>query len=162
MADSIARSTEALNRRVDQLYRQFLQRDADASKSALVSYLQGGGTVEAIIAGLVASQEYRLLFGSDGAFVQSLYTGLIGRTGSNAEVAAQVAMVQSNGRAAVASAFLSSAEYRGVQVRRFYARLLNRPTPPLPAEVDGWVNMALDLLRIEIQFAGSAEFQANG
>ena len=57
---------------------------------------------------------------------------------------------------------MSSAEYRGVQVRRFYARLLNRPTPPLPAEVDGWVNMALDLFRIEIQFAGSAEFQAKG
>ena len=48
----------------------------------------------------------------------------------------------------------------GVVVRRYYADLLHRGASA--AEVNGWVSMPLDLLSIEVQFAASGEFQANG
>ena len=42
-------------------------------------------------------------------------------------------------------------------VTGFYASLLNRRAP-VPLEVAAWVNSELDLLTIEVFFAGSAEY----
>jgi hypothetical protein len=162
VANGIARSSEALGRRVDLLYRQFLQRNADApGKNSIVNLLQSGGPIEPPIRGQLGSTEYRQLFGSDAAFVESLFTGLLRRNPSNAEVAAQVSAVQLGNRFLVADTFLHSPEYRGVEVRRFYAEKLNRLNPS-NAEVDSWVNSAFDLLQIEILISSSPEFQANG
>jgi hypothetical protein len=47
-------------------------------------------------------------------------------------------------------------------VKDDYAQLLHRTPPPSAAEVKGWVGSGLDLLTINILFAGSAEFQRNG
>ena len=124
------------------------------------AFSSGGATLENVTNLLVSSAEYRIQFGSDAAFVQSLYHKLLGRTGSPAEVAAWVGMLPAMGRAGVAAGFLASAEYRAGVVRRYYAELLHRGASS--AEVDGWVSMPLDLLSIQVQFAASGEFQANG
>jgi hypothetical protein len=163
VAGGIVRSAEALGYQVDQLYLQFLKREADpAGRAALVSFLQNGGTLEGGTQALVASAEYRLLYGSDAAFVQSLYHQLLGRTASNAEVGNWAAVLPALGRSGGASAILNSAEYRGLVVRRFYAQLLNRTLPPTQAEVNAGVNSGLDVLSLTVAFAASAEFQNNG
>src|SRR5439155_12527535 len=124
VANAIIRSGEALGFVVDDLFRQFLNRDAaPAERSAFVSIFQNGATLEQVTNLFVTSAEYRIQFGSDAAFVQSLYHKLLGRTGSPGEVAAWVNLLPSQGRAGVAASILGSAEYRGIVVRRYYADL---------------------------------------
>jgi hypothetical protein len=163
VASSLIRSAEALGVRVDGLYRRFLRREADAGgRSGFVSSLQNGATLEQAITVLVTSAEYGMRFGSDGAFVQSLYTTLLGRLGNNTEVAGWVGMLPGVTRAVVAASILSSTEYRELVVRSDYAQLLNRTTPPNATEVSGWVNTGLDQLSLEVAFAAGPEFQMNG
>jgi hypothetical protein len=47
-------------------------------------------------------------------------------------------------------------------VGRLYADLLNRPTAPPAGAVAAWAGSTLDLLGLEVAFAASDEFQANG
>jgi hypothetical protein len=44
----------------------------------------------------------------------------------------------------------------------FLPNLLRRVIAPRPAEITNWVNSSIDLLAIEIAFAGSGEFYSNG
>jgi hypothetical protein len=163
VAAAIVRSPEALGFVVDGLYHQFLNRDSDAGgRASLINYLQNGGTLEAASIGFLASPEYRLRFGSDGAFVQSLYVSLLGRVGGASEVAGWVSLLPSLGRAGVAGDILASAEHRGDVARAYYAQLLHRAKAPSDQEVNSWVGSNLDLLSIETQFAASGEFQSNG
>lgn len=103
-----------------------------------------------------------MLFGSDGAFVQSLYVNLLNRRGADAEIAGWLVALANVGRSGVAAGFVQSVECREIVVRRHYAQILNRPGVVPDAEVDGWVNSGLDFLSIAIAMAGSPEFQANG
>jgi hypothetical protein len=66
------------------------------------------------------------------------------------------------GRAGVANAFLSSQEYRTVEVIDDYTKLLDRAQPPSAAEVSGWVGAGFDLLTIDAHIAGSPEYQMDG
>jgi hypothetical protein len=161
VANGIVRSAEALGHQVDDLYRQFLGRDPDpAGRAGAVAALSGGGTLEQLIAGLVASPEYALRYASDAEFAQSLYYKLLGRTPSAAELAAAAGAVPGLGRAGLANLFLSSAEYRGREVRRLYGDLLHRAAAP--AEVSAAVGTGLDVLSITALIAGSDEYKANG
>jgi hypothetical protein len=163
VANLIVRSTEGLGNAVDGLFRRFLRRETDdAGRAAFVNFLQSGGTLEAAITLLVTSPEYRLLYGSDAAFVQSLYHQLLERTASNAEVSNWLATLPTLGRGGVASAILNSAEYRGLVVRHFYVQLLKRSFLPTQSEVTAWVNSGLDLLSLTVAFSGNSEFQNNG
>jgi hypothetical protein len=163
VANGIIRSSEGLGVVVDGLFRRYLRRETDApGRAVFVNYLQGGGTLEGAISLFVTSPEYHTRFGSDGAFVQSLYTLVLERPGNNAEVASWVSLVPTLGRAGVANALLASAEYRGLVVGRYYTQLLNRTTPATPAEVNPWVFSGVDLLSIEVAFAAGPEFLANG
>lgn len=63
--------------------------------------------------------------------------------------------------AAVANIFLYSAEYRTIVIAGYYAILLNTSNPA-PADVAAWVNSHLDFLTIQVLFAASPGFQANG
>lgn len=162
VVNAVARSAEALGLVVDRLYRQFLNREADAGGRAnFVMGLQNGGTVESVIVALVNSAEYKLYFGSDGAFVKSLYIKLLNRVASDAEVAGWVNSIPSIGRTGVANGFVISVEFRELTARRYYAQILNRLNPS-QGEVNGWVFSGLDLLTIAVGFANSPEFQANG
>ena len=73
VANAIIRSGEVLRFVVDDLFRHFLNRDAGpAERSAFVSIFQNGATLEQVTNLFVTSAEYRIQFGSDAAFVQSL------------------------------------------------------------------------------------------
>ena len=178
---SVLRSTEALNFQVNNLYVTLLGRAADAGGLAsFVTFLQRGGTLENVIVGLVTSAEYQGQNISNPAFVQSLYSKLLGRIGSAAEVSGWVSMLNGGlARSRVASAFLASQEFRGDVVQDLYsgsgaaannpstvvfqfAVLLKRTAPASAGEVNIWVNSSLDLLAIENVFLGSKEYFTNG
>jgi hypothetical protein len=163
VANGIARSPEALGRVVDGIYRLVLARDSDPTgRAAAVTFLQRGGTAEALTAGMFGSPEYAVRFGSDAAFAQSLYPSLLGRAGSPAEISNVTAALPGTGRAGMAAVFLASAEYRGRVIRDLYTHMLNRAAPPSAAEVAAGVNSGIDLLTLEAAFAASPEFQQNG
>src|SRR5205085_5772716 len=103
------------------LYLKILGRAPDpGGRSGLVNFLQHGGTVEQAAAVLASSQEFNMLTGSDGGFVQGLYVRLLGRIGSNGEVATWIAALPNLGRMGVAGAILNSAEFRADVVQQLY------------------------------------------
>ena len=136
-----------------------------------MSFLQNGGTVEQVVADMVLSPEYTARFGADDAFVQSLYTRLLGRTASASELATWVAALPTLGRAGVTSRLLTSVEFRTDVVNELYGfviapapdvasvfpPLLHRPVDPTSTEGGVWVNSPLDILSIYKGFAGSQE-----
>jgi hypothetical protein len=177
VAAAISHSPEALGVVVDGLYLKLLGRQSDpGGRAAFVAFLAQGGTVEQVTAFMLSSPEYAAKAGADGAFVQSLYGELLGRTGANAEVAGWEKAMTSVGRAAVINAFLSSAEYRADVVQQLYGfnlapagteaslfdPVLHRAAAPGAGEINSWVNSPLDTLAIETALAGSGEFFANG
>jgi hypothetical protein len=175
-ASALVHSAEALGVQVDGLYLKLLGRPSDPTgRAGFVSFLQHGGTVEQAIVLMVASPEYAALNGSDAGFVQSLYTNLLGRAGSDAEVAGVQAVLPFVGRANSAAAFLRTTEFRTDMVDQFYNAtpaptsiaalfppLLHRPAPATTAEISGWVFSGLSLLDIETAFVSSSEFFVNG
>src|SRR5262249_29786475 len=120
---------------------------ADAmGRANCVAALQMGVTLEQLIAGLVASGEYALRYGSDTAFAQSLYYKLLNRVPGSSELASMRAAVPMLGRAGVAQLFLSSPEYRGLQVRRLFSELLHRAAGA--GEVNAFVGSGADVLTL--------------
>jgi hypothetical protein len=177
VAQGISHSQEALGLLVDGLYLKILGRQSDpGGRAAFVGFLANGGTVEQATTMMMTSPEYVAEAGSDIAFVQSLYTKLLGRIGSSAEVTGWAAALAGIGRAAVINGFLSSAEYRSDVVQQLYgftpapavseaslfSPVLHRTSAPAAAEINAWVNSPLDTLAIETVIAGSNEFFANG
>jgi hypothetical protein len=163
VANDIVRSAEALGIAINGLYHRFLGRDADpAGRAYFVNYLQTGGTLEGISRAILGSKEYRSHFPTDSSFVQSLYQNLLHRTGSSAEIAGWLAQLPQLGRTGVAQAFLSSLEYREREVSDDYMQILHRVQPPPAIELSNWAGTSLDLLTIDMLFAGSPEFQVNG
>jgi hypothetical protein len=163
VADRLARSGEALQIRVEDLYRRFLGRDADAAEQAgWAGQLQQGLTLESVTQQILTSPEYQSLFVDDRAFVRSLYRGLLQREGSPTEIAGWVSVVPSLGRDGVAQGFLTSLELRTDTIVEDYAQLLHRLQPPSSAEVGGWLTDGFDALTMDVLFAASSEFQSNG
>jgi hypothetical protein len=169
VGNAILHSSEALARLVDSFYVRFLGRPADsAGESGWVNFLQKGGTEEQLIANFVASTEYydrlqALSNAPDAAFVQSLYNVLLGRVGTNTEVGGWVAkLAGGTSRATVALAVAQSAEFRTITVQQLYVDMLHRQNGPAAAELNNWVKSGFDLLRIEADFTGTAEFFLNG
>jgi hypothetical protein len=175
-ASALVHSTGALDVQVDGLYLKLLGRPSDApGRAGFVSFLQNGGSLEQVVALMVSSPEYAALTGSDAGFVQSLYTNLLGRTGTDSEVAGYVAALPSQGRAGVALDFLQSPEFRTDVVNQFYSAtptptsvaalfppLLHRAGATTTAEINGWVFSDLSVLDIETAFVSSTEFFVDG
>ncbi len=184
VVNDIMRSTEALARQVNAYYLRFLGRAAVGDEEmGWVNALQSRAlTAEQVIADVLASAEFAgraaMQFSGDPpdtSFVKALYSLLLNRP-ADASLAGWVNAVPSLGRAGVANAFESSAEYRGGAVRTFYGdptltpfpyqpflvNLLHRSAPPSASEVSAWVSSGLDLLSIQQDFASSEEFYLNG
>lgn len=165
VAYSIMRSPEAVAHVVDDLYRTVLGRTADqAGREHHINAVGFGWTVEQVQAGLYSSAEYATRFGTDRAYVTSLFTGVLGRVPSEADVNAWVALLPSLGRGGVAMGFLNSTEYRNLVVREMFFDMLKRTnaTAPSNSDVAAWVNTGLDVLSLRVAFAGTAEFYLYG
>ena len=177
VAAAIVGSPEGLGVLVDGLYQKVLGHAADPSaRAGFVSYLQNGGTVEQVVADLVLSPEFTARYAASDAFVQALYTRLLGRGAGAGESAEWVAALPTISRAGLTSTLLTSTEFRGDVVREMYGfvvapatavasvfpPLLHRPADPTSTVGNVWVNSALDVFSIYKGFAGSQEaFQGN-
>jgi hypothetical protein len=170
VASGILRAPESLRRIVDNFYLKFLHRAADpAGEAGWVSSLQNGTTVEQVMAGFLSSPEYfnhsyalNRLTTPDAAFIQSLYVQLLGRPGTAQEVDSWSNILPTSGRVGVINGILSSTEYCNDEVSYDFSQLLRRTTPPAQGDVVAFANSGLDALSLEILFAGTNEFVANG
>lgn len=156
----ITSSQEFSKNYVDNLYFTLLQRAPDtASETYLTNQLASGAATEESteLAFLTSNEYYVLVGGTNQAWVESMYQQVLGRPGSDQEIAGWVtALNQGHLRKEIANDFLSSFEYRADQVQGFYQNLLHRNGSP--QEIAGWVNSKLDLLSIEDGFLTSNEY----
>jgi hypothetical protein len=169
VANSIARSHEALGHIVDQLYLNYLQRTAttDPGREAWIQFLQRGGTVEQVSAGFLTSEEYYnhvkdTLGSPDASYIQSLYNKVLGRNASVDEVNAWVGHLPALGRFNVAMGFVQSLAHRRDVVAGLYTDLLRRPGRPGDGELDGWAATGLDTLSLEAILTTSDECYTRG
>jgi Domain of unknown function (DUF4214) len=119
---------------VRQLYERLLRREPDPSGlMGWVSFLNQGGTEEALKAQLLGSAEYFSRFGGGTAagFLEALYGDVLGR--SLDPVGAQgwgQRLAQGASPAALAAAVLSSPESDVDEAEGLYQQYLHRPADP--------------------------------
>lgn len=138
---AVEASTEYLNDQVSAMYQLYLQRVPDAGGAQhWVSFLQAGGTLEQVAAGLTSSQEYFVLHGgTNQGFITGLYANVLNRSASTGEIATwETALDSGASRASVAVAFLASREYRTNLVQNDYATFLLRAADP--GGIAFWIN----------------------
>ena len=138
---AIESTTEYLQDQVVAIYATYLNRHPDPSGEQFwVSFLMGGGTFEQVAEALASSAEYFALEGSTNqGFVTGLYTDVLNRTPTSAEVNGWVTLLNSGtSRTAVATMFLTSTEYRTDLIMSDYETFLGRKADP--AGLAGWLN----------------------
>ena len=169
IANGINRSPEARDFLVKGWYLTYLGRPAlNNEEAGWVNALLNGATEEQVLAGMLSVPEYfnhaPAIPGVGGGapsnttFVKALYVQILGRQGSDADVAAWVNAIPALGRGGVAFRFLTSLEYRRDVVLSYYQNLLRRPTLPSQQEVDSWAMSSLDITSIRVAFEASQEF----
>ncbi len=177
LVSAVLHSPEALGRMVDGLYVKLLNRASDSTGRAFyVNLLVQGGTLEQAIVDLTTSPEYVKTAGTGTAYLQSLYSRLLGRTvaANSSELTTLLASLPAGNVTSAVSVMLQAPEFRTDVVNQLYGykpapvssvasilpNLLQRTIPPSAAEVNGWVNSGLDLLSLETAFVMSLEFLA--
>jgi hypothetical protein len=167
VVQGIEQSPEARTLLVKNLYRQYLGRNAvGGEEQGWVAQMLRGATQEQVTAGILSSGEFyhraQALATSgtaDQRYLQALYSTLLGRGASTAEVNAWASLLPTVGRTGVAQGFLQSNEFRAGMVTAFYSNFLGRS--PDPAGLAAWVSSRQDLNQIRLGFERSAEFRAN-
>lgn len=86
---------------------------------------------------------------------------LRGRYATETERSAALVALR-RGKAAFVAAQVGAREVRQREVRQYFARFEHRAIDVSQDEIDARVNTRLDLLRLQIAFASTAEFYANG
>lgn len=132
VANSITYSTEYRTRLIGESYRRFLARSPErAGVEFWLGEMTRGRTIQEMEGGFLASEEYYLQAGrSDATWVRRLYSHVLGRAASSAEVAHWVAESRSRGRYHVAMGFLLSTEHLTTVVDGYYRDLLDRGIDP--------------------------------
>jgi carbonic anhydrase/acetyltransferase-like protein (isoleucine patch superfamily) len=121
-------SPEFLDREVAGFYRDLLHRTATtAERGGWVVTLQAGSSETDVRQAFLTSPEYSASHPGDAAFVAGLYSDVLGRNGSPAEVAGWAAALSGGlSRQAVALDFLTSAEHDLQLIDADYTGLLHR------------------------------------
>jgi hypothetical protein len=158
VVNSIVHSFESLARVVQGLYVHLLQREpSSADTAAWAGFLGNGGTPEQMENAILTSPEYSFL---NPQWVQSLYLNILGRAGSDAEVAAWNAAAPSIGLSAIASAFAASLEARMRAATTFFQIFLHRT--PTALEALRLANLPGSVLDMEASLLSGAEYFSNG
>src|SRR5262249_30093320 len=122
VVNAFFKSTEFTTTFVESYYATLFGRPAD---QAGLSYWTGvwarSGDTNALIAGFTSSSEYAKLHPTDQAFVQSLYSSILGRPGSDAELGYwQNVLAGGADRGRVAVAVATSDEALGGTIGQWY------------------------------------------
>jgi hypothetical protein len=181
LAQAAVHGSQAARAFVDGLYVSLLGRAPGAGEDqGWVDGVVNGMSEEQLLIGFLSSPEYytQVTAGNanpKGAWVQSLYLNLLGRLATGPEVDGWLSQISSSSPAALASVvngFVTSSEFRGIQVQAMYGGtsaalvptpdLLKRTSLASAEEVNGWVSSGLDLFSIEAMLLASPEFASNG
>jgi lysophospholipase L1-like esterase len=169
---NINNSSEAQSHLVASWYSTYLGRNPQPGEDqAFVNELQAGVAPERVLAQIVSSNEFfthapQLISINSGTpsnqtYVTALFREFLQRTPSPAELQNYaLRVVPAVGPEQAAEAILFSSEYRGDVVRAFYSTLLQRPTAPSDAEVNGWTGSGMSLWWICDAIESTNEFAA--
>jgi hypothetical protein len=162
VADFLTSSDEFRSGIIWRDYDHFLGREPDQGGLAYwLQQMRKGVTIQQMEAGFIASPEYIANAGSTAKWVQALYSDVLGRDASDAEVAYWAAAYDSHQLKAdqIALGFLLSTELLSSQIGGEYLYLLNRESDA--AGVAFWVKQIQGGVRYENvigSIVGSDEF----
>jgi hypothetical protein len=162
LAGDIEHSAEARDQLVRSWYATYLGRTpALGEEQFWVNDLVAGDTEEHALASILGTPEYvaraaALNGGGNAGFIQGLYTQLLGRAASQAEVSYWLSVLPQRGPGGVAAFFVRSPEFRTDQVAADYTTLLHRSGSA--SDIAFWVNSGLDLTSIRVTFESTVEF----
>jgi hypothetical protein len=156
VADLVQRTSEVFARVVQGFFALFLARAAQpGEESGWVNMLLGGQTEEQVLGAFLSTAAFgqradaMIASGSsDERFLRALFTLLLRRAPSDAELSGWLAALPELGRGGVATFLLRSAEFRSLQIASYYEELLQRPATA--SEVESWANSPFDLLTIRL------------
>jgi subtilisin family serine protease len=162
IANTFWQSPEHRMREVDAYYTQYLHRSADAGgEASWVQLFLSGWSETDVIRAFVTSPEYLALHGGYAAYVDALYTDLLGRAADPAGEAAWVGVLAATGdRALVANGFLFSFEFDQRSVDAYYTQFLHRQadTGGQQSWVYALTQGGLTLNSVAVAFLGSDEY----
>ncbi|MEF2976811.1 DUF4214 domain-containing protein [Subtercola sp. YIM 133946] len=145
IAQGFVNSDEYRLMRIDAAYVTILGRPTDQNggrQSWLDGMKRGLLTTDDVEKSFYASDEYfRNSGGTNAAFVSSLYSTLLHRTGSAADYSWWASLAQAHGRLWVVTNFWSTAETVAARVSSMYQHYLGRV--PDATGLAGWVNFGL-------------------
>jgi hypothetical protein len=128
VAQGIAASDEHRGLEVDSYYRTFLRRgETAAEREYWVGKFAAGDDERTVVEGFLNSPEYQGAHAGDDSYVRDLYFSVLGRFGSDAEVAeAEADLAGGMTRQALADRFVRSDEANQLAVTAFYGAYLHR------------------------------------
>jgi hypothetical protein len=125
----VMNSLEYRQIRIEDLYQQYLVRSAETGALLFWSnYLANGGTELGLKTSLLVSGEYRGHYGNDTAYVESLYTNILGRSADSGGTTFWLDVLNSptGGASTVVQALLLSSESYRRLTDGVYQTMLNR------------------------------------
>jgi Ca2+-binding RTX toxin-like protein len=162
LAPLFLNSVETRGNLVRGYYQRFLGRTPDsAGLQHWLNVLAAGAQPEDVLSAILGSAEFFARVGNDlPAFVRTLYSDLLGRNPSDAEVAAWISVLGSASRTSVARAFTASDEFRSKLIRSWYTHYLGRSADA--TGLDAWLAaMRAGATQAQVQAAilASAEYR---
>ena len=116
VSDQYADKNRSVTAFINGMYKAFLGRSGDAGgMENFAKTLLGDGTAAEVVRLLLESPEYRKKFPGNQAFVESLYTGLLGRAGTASQIKGWLtSMEEGLGVSGVVRMFIKTAEFQNV------------------------------------------------
>jgi hypothetical protein len=145
-----------------------------AEKARLEKLLERGATEEEVLADILGSDAFfqQATQGQDDEhesadvrYIEVLFQDLLGYQEdqlSNRELHHWLRELDEVGRRGVALELLTSEPYRTRAITAYFSTILHETQPPSAAEVDRLADSSKNLLEIQIELEGSAEFYRNG
>jgi hypothetical protein len=129
VALTLAGSTEYRANLLASFFAQYLHRPPAAADTAFyMPMFTAGFTDEQVAAQIIGSAEYLTLAGGNNtAFITRLFSDVLGRAPSAADITFYLNLLGSSSRTNVALTVLNSAEARSRVVQGYFARFLRRP-----------------------------------
>ena len=163
LVSTLTRSDEYISLRVAKAYREVLGREPEAAGAQgwHVAIVAGQATVDDVQRRFYDSQEFFLASGGTAqGYVQRLYTTVLRRGASEAEVAGWVGAMSVRGRAWVVDSIWFSTEAARVRAGDYYMTFLGRG--PDPTGLAAWAQVLLTSGEGAVRngIAGSAEYRA--
>ena len=154
-------SSEYENNLVESYFQNFLNRSAEQPGLTYWTGTLGNVTdTTSLTVGITTSEEYQQLYPTSTAFVQSLYSNILGRQGASGEVQFWDQVLAAGvSPGVVASAFATSTESLSQSIQEFYQVFLLRPADS--AGLTYWVSQAQheSLMQVLGQILSTPEFQ---